>query len=308
MSQSTNKACFATLALGPQHIFHARQLAMDLEFFAPAHSLLVLSDQPHAFDKHPNVRALRHQQQSVFRCFHDKRFLIDASLHHAGTCIVIDSNVRILAPIAADAFEDLEPGISAAHLYSIESKWRSDENNREHASKKEQASLSREKHIVGKALRVIGTTPNEARFPQEYLYAIKGSDKATQVREWLGAWSNLAHYFDFHRLPWSEGFGIGLAAAATAMPVECVRILPDSAYYKERTHLFNLKTFRNPVSREQERCHAQQTLLKESFDSQRFSFLQTRIKQLNRFGRLRLRHWSDAVWLDALRKTAQTAN
>ena len=307
MSQSDNKACFAALALGAQHVFHARQLATDLEFFAPDHSLLVLSDHPSAFRSHPNVTAIRHHQKSVFRCFHDKRFLIEASLDLADICIVIDSNIRILAPISAHAFEYLDKGISAAHLYSIESKWTSDENNQNHASSKERLQLNREKRIVGQALNAIGIKSQDARFPQEYLYAIRRADNHSQIKAWLGAWADLAHYFDFHRLPWSEGFGIGIAAAATETTVECLRILPDSGYYKERTHRFNLKTFRNPVSREQEHCHAQQTLINETFHSPRFSGLLTRVKQLARFGTFRLQHWSDRHWLDALRLTSQSS-
>lgn len=297
--RSDTSFCFATLALGARHVFHARQLATDLERFAPGSLLIVLSDSPSAFQDCENVIASHHRQQSPFRCFHDKRFLINAAFEHAETCIVIDANIRLLAPLLPQSIAALEPGINAAHLYTIESKWISDAQ----PGKDLPPSLKREKAVVTRALDFVQLEAASVRFPQEYLYAIKRSRNGDQIQTWLEAWGYLASYFDFHRLPWSEGFGIGIAAAATGLPIECVRVLPDEAYYKERTHLFNLRTFRNPVSEAQEHCHAQQELIKSTFfpPPNRFKKITCRLTQLSAYAKLRIRNRTDEKWLSALK-------
>ncbi len=286
-----NSVCFATLALGARHVFHACQLAADLERFAPNSVLIVLSDNPSAFKECANVIASRHRQQSPFRCFHDKRFLINTAFEHAETCIVIDANIRVLAPLLPEHTASLETGINAAHLYTIESKWISDEQPDESIP----PSLKREKAVVNRVLASLDLTAAKVRFPQEYLYAIKRSNNNDQIQSWLEAWGYLANYFDFHRLPWSEGFGIGIAAAAVGLPLECVRVIPDSGYYKERTHRFNLKTFRNPVSEAQEHCHAQQELIKNTFFAPptRLKKIAIRLGQAFRYTLLRIRNRTD---------------
>ena len=304
MIESEPSVCFATLALGKPHVVAAQQLAADLSHYAPQHRLLALTDTPEAFQSSPNVEARPHRQNGVFRCFHDKRFLVKAALDKFEVCIVIDANIRLLAPIRNDIDQTLLPGINAAHLYSIQSKWISDNENREVESEQSRRALDREQRIVTKALDALSISSDAARFPQEYLYAIKSWNRPDQLQDWLDAWGSLAHYFDYHRLPWSEGFGIGIAAAATDVPIECVRVLPDSDYYKERTHLFNLKTFRNPVSLEQEHCHAQQVILKQALAPRfpRAARLYSKLKQASRYGAFRLRHWDARVWLDQIRK------
>lgn len=304
MVESDPNICFTTLALGKRHVFHAQQLAKDLEHHLPQCSFLVLTSRPNAFEAHPNVTAFYHRQESVFRCFHDKRFLIEHALSKAETCIVIDANIRILSSVDQRFDRDLFPGINGAHLYTIQSKWDSDEANQEFETSRAQRVLNREKQIVSKVLSELDLCPSEVKFPQEYLYAIKSNHNQSQIRTWIEAWASLAHYFDFHRLPWSEGFGIGIAAAIADIPIECVRILPDSSYYKERTHIFNLKTFRNPVTPEQERCHEQQKSIDRKLSSRlpRCQKYLTRLKRLSRYSMFRLRHWDDQTWIKNIKR------
>ncbi len=261
---------------------------------------MVLSDQPTAFADCNNVIAAPHQQQSPFRCFHDKRFLFKTAFTHADTCVVIDANIRLLAPLRPKDTDLLDPGINAAHLYTIQSKWQSDEQNEEAVS----PALRREQEIVNRVLDSVGLEAGTVRFPQEYLYAVKRSSNAIKIQSWLEAWGHLAHYFDYHRLPWSEGFGIGIAAAVAGLPIECVRVIPDAGYYKERTHLFNLKSFRNPVSEAQEHCHAQQELIKRSFfpPPGRFGTMKRRLGQIYRYTRLRAQYRTDQKWLSGLKQ------
>ena len=297
------KPVFATLALGSRYRFHAAQLAIDLEHLFPQFRLIVLTDAPQYFSSFPHVQAWPHRQRAVFRCFHDKRFLIQRARQESDACIVIDANIRLLAAGDDATFSELDHGISAAHAYTIAGKWQSDEVPS--LSSKQAEYLRKEKQWIGRVLDTLKLSPETTCFPQEYLYAIKSSDDP-MITSWLEAWGDLADYFDYHRLTWSEGFGIGIAAAVTGLPLQCVRVLPDTHYYKRRSHLFNLHTMQNPITRAQSLCHDQQELLGRTLEPDtRSRRYRTRLGQIIRYGQFRLKHRSDQPWLDALHRRSE---
>ena len=76
---------------------------------------MVLTDKPQAFADHANILAFKHRQQSV-GCYHDKRFVIAKGLSLFDSCIFIDADMRILAPIE-QAF-DWPPGITAHTVWT----------------------------------------------------------------------------------------------------------------------------------------------------------------------------------------------
>ena len=295
--------CFATLALGQAFVFHAQRLAQDVARFSPNTWLVILTDLPNAFQKFPHVVPVPHRQQGVFRCYHDKRFLVNEGLKLAKACIIIDANIRLLEPVAPRLSEPFGSGLSATRLYTIASKWESDQANAQYSDPRSIARQTRERRIVSHILDQLDLSPDDVFFPQEFLYAVKVVEGSEEAQKWLRGWNLLADYFDFHRLAWSEGFGIGIAAAATGFPLECVRVLPDFHFYKKRTFEFNLKSFRNPISPAQEACHAEQ----ESFEAKlsprypKLNKFKTRLGQLTRYSRFRLKTWNDRNLIEQLR-------
>ncbi len=302
MSPDTSKACFATLALGRPFVFHAQQLAVDLRDHAPATQLLVFTDHVRAFRSHPNVIARPHRQRGVLRCFHDKRFMIPVALESFDTCILIDANIRILEPVPQDAIPSIAPGITAPRLYSVASKWESDRDTNTTSD-----APNQETRVVLRALNALQLHPQKAYFVQEFLYAVRRDPEHPEaVTTWLAAWDALAGFFDFHRLAWSEGFGIGLAAGVTGFPVQCDSFLPERAYYKQRTYEFHQQTGNRPVTPAQEHCHREQRLLAQS-GATRASALSVKLATLRRavrFLAFRARHHSDQRWLEQLRNLA----
>lgn len=205
------KFCFCTLALGKVYRDLATLLAKDIEKYSPNTALIIFTDNPQQFSKYPHVLAFKHQQNGV-KCYHDKRFVIAKSLSLFNSCIFMDSDMRILAPVPEDMEWLLAPGISARACMDMPKKFAkavTTPNKKHH----------REVEVIKKAAQLLNLDAEceNVTFVHEYLFSI--TKEAGKEIEFLKQWEILAKYFELNGVYDGEGSAIGLAAYKAGLPV-----------------------------------------------------------------------------------------
>lgn len=211
MNQLTpdNDYCFCTLALGDKYCLLARQLAQDLERFTDR-SLLVLTDRAYLFAGMGNVIAVPHRKRSVLG-YNDKLCVVRKALESYSSCIMLDADMRILAPVTLG--EDvLQPGITAYRVRS----W---EYTVEEALSGPPAPWRTENLRIMKLLRrELGLQQEDHEIPAvvEFLFAFTRTEN---TEEFLRSWNKFAEFCERNRFFIHEGFSIGLAAMLNDVPV-----------------------------------------------------------------------------------------
>ncbi|WP_375467322.1 hypothetical protein [uncultured Nostoc sp.] len=229
---SQQQFCFCTLALGKVYRGLASLLAKDLELYSPNTAFIVLTDNPQEFSKYSQVLAFQHQQQGV-KCYHDKRFAIAKSLSLFNSCIFIDSDMRILAPVPEYIEWLLEPGISARACMDMPKKFAK-------ALTKTDKYFSREIEVIKKAAQFLNLDPEceNVTFVHEYLFSVTKS--TGKEIEFLETWEILAKYFELNGVYEGEGNAIGLAAYKAGLPVRWSE-MSGISFFNNKTELIKIQ-------------------------------------------------------------------
>ncbi|MEH1888927.1 MAG: hypothetical protein V7K92_05455 [Nostoc sp.] len=229
---SQQQFCFCTLALGKVYRGLASLLAKDLELYSPNTAFIVLTDNPQEFSKYPQVLAFQHQQQGV-KCYHDKRFAIAKALSLFNSCIFIDSDMRILAPVPEYIEWLLEPGISARACMDMPKKFAK-------ALTKTDKYFSREIEVIKKAAQFLNLDPKceNVTFVHEYLFSVTKS--TGKEIEFLETWEILAKYFELNGVYEGEGNAIGLAAYKAGLPVRWSE-MSGISFFNNKTELIKIQ-------------------------------------------------------------------
>ena len=210
---SSSKICFGTLALGKNYCALAKVLAKDIEKYAPQIPFVVLTDQPQQFANHTNVLPFKHRQQSV-GCYHDKRFVIARGLSLFDSCIFIDADMRILAPIEQEL--EWQPGITAHTVWT---------NILKHNKNEFEIKL------LSRMAEKLNLNLEEISFVHECLFVVtKDLDKE---QEFLRQWDRIAPYFELNGFYRGEGHTIGLAAAKAKFKIRQNRI-ENIIFFKDK--------------------------------------------------------------------------
>lgn len=208
-AQQNNDYCFGTLALGERYCLLAKQLARDLEQFTDR-PLLVLTDNVHHFSGMNNVIAIFHRKRSV-RGYNDKLCVFRKALHSFNTCIMLDADMRILAPITLTE-EVFQPGITAYRVRS----W---EYTVEEANSGPPAQWRTENLRIMKLLRrelALQQPDAEIPFVVEFLFSIT---RTHNTEEFLRTWNRIAEFCERNGFFIHVGFSIGLAALLDRVPI-----------------------------------------------------------------------------------------
>ncbi|MEH2323433.1 MAG: hypothetical protein V7K32_07635 [Nostoc sp.] len=212
MIQSQKEFCFCTLALGKKYSALASLLAKDIEIYSPNTSFIILTDHPEEFSKHSQVVVFKHEQQGV-KCYHDKRFAIAKALSLFNSCIFIDSDMRILAPVPEDMQWLLTPGISARACMDMPKKFT------KVLAGTANSKFLKEFAVVKNATKMLNleTSWKDISFVHEYLFSVT-KDSGKEI-EFLQQWDMLANYFELNGIYEGEGNAIGLAAYKAGLAV-----------------------------------------------------------------------------------------
>ncbi|MBD2563461.1 MULTISPECIES: hypothetical protein [Nostoc] len=233
MIQDKNGFCFCTLACGKNYRDLALLLAKDIEKFSPNTSFVILTDYPNDFSQQPNVLAFKHRQQSI-KFYHDKRFVIAKGLSLFNSCIFIDADMRILAPVPQYPKWISTPGITARGCENMPKKYA------KVLAGNPDAKLLKEFKVAKKAASKLNLElENEhLNFVYEYLFAVT-KDSGKEI-EFLKQWEILASYCELNGLYDSEGNAIGLAAAKAGLPVRW-STMEGISFFKNRIEFVRIK-------------------------------------------------------------------
>lgn len=233
MNLQTAKFCFCTLAFGKNYCNLALLLAKDLEKYSPNTPLIILTDRPNNFSNQPNVLAFKHQQQSV-KLYHDKRFAIAQGLSLFNSCIFLDADMRILAPVPQDMQWIQTPGINARACDIMPKKYA-----------KVLTGIANSKQI--KEFQVISNVAQKlnleldadnVKFVYEYLFTV--TKDAGKEMEFLNQWEMIAAYCELNGVYDGEGNAIGLAAAKAGLSVRWCA-MDGINFFKDRTELVRIQ-------------------------------------------------------------------
>jgi hypothetical protein len=191
--------CFCTLALGHNYSNLALTLAEDLAQYAPFVKLVVLTDHPALFQSAKNVLTFKHHQKTL-GCYHDKQFVLKQALSLFETCIFIDADMRVLAPIPVDLV--FQPGITAKIVWT---------NIAKHCKNEFEIGLMR------KVSQKMGMVLEQISFVHECLFVVV-RDQGKEL-EFLEQWAKISAYLEMWGLCRSEGNTIGLAAAKVGLTI-----------------------------------------------------------------------------------------
>lgn len=233
MTQAEPKFCFCTLALGTKYRGLALLLAKDIEKYSPHTSFVVLTDHPHDFSEQSNVLAFKHRQQGV-KSYHDKRFVIEKSLSLFNSCIFIDADMRILAPIPQELTWLQLPGITARACEDMPKKYG------KVLAGTANAKLCKEFQLTHKAAKKLNLQldSKEVKFVYEYLFAVT-KDSGREI-EFLRQWGKIALYYELNGVYDAEGNAIGLAAAKAGLPVRW-SAMEGITFFKDRTEFIKIQ-------------------------------------------------------------------
>jgi hypothetical protein len=234
MTQAEPKFCFCTLAFGKKYRALALLLAKDIEKYSPHTAFVVLTDNTQELSNQPNILAFKHRQQSV-KCYHDKRFVIEKALSLFNSCIFMDADMRILAPVVPQNLEWLQlPGITARGCESMPKKYT------KVFAGTANARVCKEFQVTYKTAKKLNLQleSEEVKFVYEYLFAVtKDSGRET---EFLKQWEKIAPYYELNGVYDAEGNAIGLAAAKASLPVRW-SAMEGITFFKDRTELIKIQ-------------------------------------------------------------------
>ncbi len=233
MNPIQSKFCFCTLAFGKRYRLLALLLAKDIEKYSPGTSFIVLTDKPNDFVKQSNIKAFKHQPTSV-KFYHDKRFAVAKALSMFNSCIFIDADMRILAPVPSDMTWLQEPGIKARSCDIMPIKYTNITDGT--ANKK----LCKEYKVTKKAAQKLNVDAEweKITFVHEYLFSVtKDSGKET---DFIKQWGILAPYYELNGVYDGEGNVVGLAAAKAGINISWSQ-MDGLSFFKEQTMVVRLR-------------------------------------------------------------------
>jgi TusA-related sulfurtransferase len=220
MNQNSQKFCFCTLALGKKYHTLALELAKDIKKYSPGTTFLILTDRPDRFKNIDNVIAFKHQPESI-KFYHDKRFVIEKAMSLFNTCIFLDADMRILAPVSSNL--EWLPGITA----------RTGSHIIKHNQRK-----NKELEIIHKISNKLGLELDRVKFVHEFLFVVT-RDRGNEL-EFLKQWETIGRYFEVNGIYAGEGNAIGLAAAKVNFPVRFDSV-DRFSFFKDRIERVRIK-------------------------------------------------------------------
>jgi hypothetical protein len=212
MAQNELDFCFCTLAFGRTYRYLAKELAKDLEQYASGIPTIIFTDKVSDFKAHPNVLAFNHKRRGVLT-YHERRFAIAKALTMANSCMYLDADIRICAPVPRNM--QWLPGLTARSCTSMK------KHVRERLNKADCPDSKAVKVVetYNKMAERIGLDPEDdrIRFINEFLFVIT-KDSGREM-EFLDLWGRLAFYAELLGMHKHPTYAMGLAAVKTGFSV-----------------------------------------------------------------------------------------
>ena len=193
MDKKNQDFCFCTLAFSSYYRQMAKDLAEDLEKYAPGIKLVVGTDNPQDFENCKNVISYHQKQQGILHCYHDKRIPIAQGLSQFKVAILIDSDCRITKLLPREIVEFT--GIQGVYKNLVE-----------HTKKYRPERLE----TLEKVAKKLNIDINKVSYFGEALLMVSRDGKKSQ--EFFDAWGKIGRYLELSGIHSGSGIAIGLAA------------------------------------------------------------------------------------------------
>ncbi|MGF1675378.1 MAG: hypothetical protein ACFCUV_17095 [Rivularia sp. (in: cyanobacteria)] len=203
MNLEQKEFCICTYVAGNTYRSLAKNLIGDLAKYSPEIPLIIFTDKPQDFQKYSNVLVFGHKRKGVLY-YHERRFAIQKALSMFKSCMYIDSDVRICAPIPQ---RDWLPGITARSCTSMIKHFK------ERINKTNPPSVTAVKKFelfqkMAKKLDVDLET-EKVTWINEFLFVV--TRDSGKEEEFLKNWGKIALYAEVNGLHKHPAYAMGLA-------------------------------------------------------------------------------------------------
>jgi len=213
MNKEEKNFCFCTFAAGPIYRSLVKNLVSDIEKYAPGTTFILFTDKPSEFSNNSHVLGFKHKRQGI--SFHyERRFAIAKALSMFNSCMYLDADVRICAPVSQHIVaREWLPGITARSCTSMTKHFRTLIND------SPPPSMVRKFEFTKKMARKLDLDleADQVPFINEFLFVVT-RDAGREV-EFLKQWEKLATYCELNGIHDAPAFAMGLAATKVGFPV-----------------------------------------------------------------------------------------
>ncbi len=171
----------------------SRELAHDLEKYAPGIKIVIGTDKVTDFKDCPNVISYSQKQRGILHCYNDKRFVLESGLSQFDIAIFIDADTRVYEPLPTEITDF--SGIQGVH-----------KNLLKHITKYRPDRLS----IVQKVSEKLKINLDEVSYFGESILMVSNQDNKAKI--FLENWGKIARYLELNGIHSGEGISIGMAA------------------------------------------------------------------------------------------------
>ncbi|MGH8001765.1 MAG: hypothetical protein ACREPR_20650 [Brasilonema sp.] len=214
MSEQKSNFCFCTFASGSTYRTLAKNLVSDIKQYSPQIPLIIFTDKFSEFinDSDGNLLIFEHKKQGVF-AYHERRFAIAKSLSMFDSCMYLDADVRLCAPVPQN--RQWIPGITARSCTNMTKHFQGRINKTNSSSVVAAREFEFFKQMACKLEVDIET--EEITWVNEFLFVVT-KDSGKEL-EFLNLWHKLALYAELNGHYKHPAYAIGLAAAKTGFPI-----------------------------------------------------------------------------------------
>jgi hypothetical protein len=213
--QASKTFCFCTYASDAIYRSLAKELLNDMKKFAPGIPCIVFTDKPSDFGEFKTIDDIlifKHRQQGVL-CYHERRFAIAKALTLFDSCMYLDADLRICAPIPPDM--QWLPGITARSCTRMIKHIR---ERIDAAGTARSTAIKNFEFYRNMADRLnLDIEADNITFVNEFLFVVT-RDAGKEI-EWLKLWGKLSLYAELSHHHKHPAFAMGLAAAKVGFPI-----------------------------------------------------------------------------------------
>ncbi|WP_286804230.1 MULTISPECIES: hypothetical protein [unclassified Marinimicrobium] len=202
--------CFCTLAIGLEYRLAALFLANDIKNKAPNTPLVVLTDDHTTFSGYSNILAIPFKSDSIFGCYHDKRYVIAQALLRFQSCCYLDADCRLFRAPPIQSLSKSFDTIRAWNVISFLPRFEKEKTYEEERGVQRFNSCERRLTLQEQVAKSLGVDLGNTQFLSEVCMFFTFSKRTSQF---LYDWDRIARKLQLKGYGWGEGETIGICAA-----------------------------------------------------------------------------------------------
>ncbi|WP_190508571.1 hypothetical protein [Oscillatoria sp. FACHB-1407] len=236
--------CICTAAFGKTYRALAQNLVADVTQHSPEIPLIIFTDKPEDFKPSDTVLVFKHDHVGVL-CYHERRFAIAKALSMFNSCMYLDADVRLCAPIPHDL--QWQPGITARSCANMAVHL----NAMLERAKSSDAPVVKAYGVIQKMAKKVGLNleTDDLTWINEFLFVVT-RDGGREL-EFLDLWGKLAVFAELHGQHKGPAYAIGFAAAKVGFPIRH-DVMPGVDFFDDRIEKVRiLKGESDPTAKKQ---------------------------------------------------------